>query len=247
MSDRRKRNNALAAPLAIRLVKLLGVIVMSGCAMSGSITVIGPGTGNSGSDSERSGSPRRSLGQPLFIVNQPLSKTVRPILGEVGAKQGRLVYQVHADPNETGVLDLNRLRNRIENYVPADYTGFVCLDFENPYNDWLWKKPDDPKYIQAEQQLVGALRMVKSMRPNAKWTVWSQPLIRLERGMYSPPAELLAELDWLSPSIYDKFPDDEEPGIDEQREFINTVIRLCREIAGDRPVLPYVWHRRPPS
>ncbi|UCD76036.1 MAG: hypothetical protein JSV91_03760, partial [Phycisphaerales bacterium] len=32
-----------------------------------------------------------------------------------------------------------------------------------------------------------------------------------------------------------------------QREFINTVIRLCREIAGDRPVLPYVWHRRPPS
>lgn len=196
-----------------------------------------------GEESESDGDKGRRF-PPILLVNQDLSDAVLPVMHEVGGQQMKIIYQWHADPNCTGIVDLDRLRKKIEPYVPEDYTGYVCMDFEDPYTYWLRQSPDDPRYIQAQKQLVAAINMAKGLRPKAKWAMWGHPHFSYNRGNAVPPADLMAVQDWFAPHIYDRFPDDEEPGVDAEREHVRTIITVTRQQAGDRPVLPYVWHRR---
>ena len=131
-----------------------------------------------------------------------------------------------------------------------DCDGYATLDFEHPYFSWLNKGPGHPNFEQAHSQLLGAMRLAKSLRPQAKWAMWGLPRIRY--GYYSEeamalveaPAELLAEMDWMAPSIYDQHPDDDHPDRPRrERVFIEKVMQVSREIGGDRPILAYVWHR----
>jgi hypothetical protein len=184
----------------------------------------------------------------VLVINEKLSDDAWRVAHHWGAQRGRILYETHFDPKHVGEPDLERVRDPLL-AIPPDYTGYACLDWENPVFGWLKEDPDSPEFRKAIESMTALIRYAKRMRPRAQWGFYGLPLRarwnRDEkwRGWARALAPLIAEVDVLYPSVYDLYRDGEQsrPGADEA--YVRDNVQLALEIAGDRPVLAYVMRR----
>ncbi len=143
---------------------------------------------------------------------------------DVGAQMYFGVYQA-TDPNaHSGQIDVPRVLAATRLIVAANPNmEWGMLDFEHPYNEVLLAGPSDPLYANAIASKVALIKAVKAEFPNIKWTYYGVPrlpywvdgqtwstfsdakrreLFDHAQLSYGP---ILRELDWVQPSVYDKY------------------------------------------
>ena len=142
-----------------------------------------------------------------------------------GAVKYFAVYQDPADPNaRSGRIDPERvaafIAARIDRVSPP---AWGMLDFEFPYDGILKKGPSDHRYRTAIDSMIATIRLVKGRFPETRWTYYGAPRLnywvqgkdwtRLSetqrrdefRRVQASYGALLDELDWVQPSVYDKY------------------------------------------
>lgn len=159
---------------------------------------------------------------PLLLYDEaPLAGHALP----AGAVKYFAVYQDSADPNaRSGRIDPQRvaafIAARIDRVSPP---AWGMLDFEFPYDDILKKGPSDHRYRTAIDSMIATIRLVKERFPETRWTYYGAPRLnywvqgkdwtRLSeiqrreefRRVQASYGALLDELDWVQPSVYDKY------------------------------------------
>ncbi len=190
----------------------------------------------------------------------------------------RMIYQF-VDPNsgEQGTIDANK----VVDYVRAEWgenpSGWFMLDFEFPHMAHLLlgrTNPQHPDYIRTRDAFVNALQVLKATFPAAKWSVYSAPSlphwfpegdsgytwfnvpeerVDLEttqrRAAFAP---VVAECDWVSPSIYDRHDTRLMPSqiardrqIEAYKRRNRAMVELAKSMVADspqpdRPVIPTI-------
>jgi hypothetical protein len=135
------------------------------------------------------------------------------------------VYQDSADPDaRSGRIDPERVAAFIASRMDrASPPAWGMLDFEYPYDEILKKGPADHRYRTAIDSMIATIRLVRERFPATRWTYYGAPRLNYWVGgkdwtrlsasqkqaefgrvqaSYGP---LLEELDWVQPSVYDKY------------------------------------------
>lgn len=182
-----------------------------------------------------------------------------------GAKPIIMLYQQRFLDDGDLVFNETDFRALVDLAVPFNYNGYVQIDWEGTYLEDLRNSPKNADYYVAVTQFLTALRIGKSMRPNAKWSYYSFPILRWwdlagtstdwntatsEQKDWAialakqPEFDLYNECDYLSPSIYDHY-NNEFSASDESwwADKNQKLIQLSVEMAKGRPVIPSISHR----
>ena len=203
---------------------------------------------------------------PLVLLHDTLvDASVVADATRTGAKPLLLVYQYTSpDSAKTGEIDILKVIEAIDRMSGGDPPEWGMLDFEYAFTDRLQRGADDPTAKAATAQMVRLIRAVKSTYPRTKWTYYGVPFvpywIRNESWddadtaakrvtlteasrVYAP---IVAECDWVSPSIYPVY----DPA--EVQESLRSGVRqagvawrraqvgLAKLLAKDKPVIPTV-------
>ena len=186
----------------------------------------------------------------LLLINERISDRLWATANRVGGQQAYIFYEADIDPKRTGFVNLAMLRRAIERDIPRDFAGYATLDLEVPYFRQLKKGPGDPEFDQAQEQMVKALRRAKELRPNARWSMYGIPQVPYWNrddasiALAKAPTRLLDEMDWMAPSCYDLYRNrDKAKALERDEATVRARVQVAREIAGTRPVIPYVWRR----
>jgi hypothetical protein len=152
------------------------------------------------------------------------------------------------DPKHTGTVDHARLRRAVLE-IPAEFDGYAVLDWEVPVFRWIKKGPGTPEFDRAVANMLEALRLARSLRPNAKWGYYGLPrkeywarneAWREESRALQP---LVAEVDALFPSVYDHYRDGIDRKTEKEHAYIRDNVAMALEVADGKPVFAYVTHR----
>lgn len=168
---------------------------------------------------------------------------------------------------KTGTINVSILLDEIRKKMGANPTGWGMLDYEDPFDAWLDLPVTDPRNRKASAEMVRAIKAVKAEFPNVKWTYYGQPRMarqfpsgkswvngtaqerqaEIDRRIASL-SDILREVDWISPSIYDVYENALFHG--EERDFMlanetmwrEQVVRLARTIRErtGRPQVPVI-------
>lgn len=207
--------------------------------------------------------PRRHV----LLLDNCVSRRTLEYGINLGAERAVGFYQPGFVDRDEGRIDFDKLEALIKRKIPEpDAELFAMLDIERPFLNWL-KEGSGRNFARAEAQLIAALRLAKSIRPNVKWSLYGVPgLPRFPRdeagkkkawceaslasrraaiAVARTPSDLHRELDWLCPSIYDNYlnANHHEWIGHSQREWAQAVVRLADDIAGDRATIAVVTHR----
>lgn len=132
---------------------------------------------------------------------------------------------------KTGKIDAGKLFAEIDKRMGANPSGWAMLDYEDPFDAWLDLPPNDPRNRAACAEMVRVIKLVKARYPNVRWTYYAQPRLArwmpdekgVERGWpvsteamkqaeidrrFASTADIVRELDWINPSIYDVYEND---------------------------------------
>lgn len=184
----------------------------------------------------------------------------------LGATRYAIIYQ-SVDPNagKTGLIDPNALIQGIANQTSGELPIYAMLDFEDPFMDALQKGPDSPDCQRTVKTMVNAIRAVKQAFPSTKWTYYGTPWLpywleggtdwvgapdsvkraALERAVaiYAP---IVAEEDWISPTIYPKYDPTLLPTmspslvVEQGRAWRAAQVGLSKLLGRGKPVIPNV-------
>lgn len=161
------------------------------------------------------------------------------------------------DPEKDGVPNLDLIEARIERTVPDEnYDGIILVDLESMFDEL--QSENEEERIWAEEQMLIAVRFVRSLRPRAKVSYWGQPWLPFklfddEGNIYhwsdapeelkaeaiaiaSWPQRLFAELDFLMPSAYCQYADPDSWMQTWHRAWVRARCKLAKEIADGREV-----------
>jgi hypothetical protein len=148
-------------------------------------------------------------------------------------------------------------------------SGWVMLDYEVPFDEIFDNGPTDPRYNPMVQSMIEAVRYAKAQLPNCKFTYYGVPNMRYwipGGGWEAAPQwsqiqtmdtrfavykELVAELDWLNPCVYDRYDATKHPANEQvalakrEKLFRNKMVELSdrlRDAVGkpDMPIIPGV-------
>jgi hypothetical protein len=144
----------------------------------------------------------------------------------IGGEQYMLVGQYDCDASiaTSGVIDPNRVIAQVERLIAAGRgSSWGVLDFEEPF-DALWEAGDaDARYRPAVESMIATIRALKVRFPAIKWTYYGIPRVKYwfpdgEWALVSPEtriaryehatapvADLLPELDFVMPAVYDVY------------------------------------------
>jgi len=142
----------------------------------------------------------------------------------VGAVRYFGVYQA-TDPNAIrGTIDTPRVLVEVRRIVAENpHARWGMLDFEDPYNEILLAGPSDPRHAAAVSSMVDLVRAVRKEFPGIRWTYYGMPRLpywtngrdwsrldaatrrRLFDEAQASYGAILRELDWIQPSVYDKY------------------------------------------
>lgn len=207
--------------------------------------------------------------KPFVMLTNTELPGINAPLAAIGVQPYIVVYQ-GVDPQavSTGLVDPNKIIDEIKRLWGDDPSGYVMLNYENPFDEIFKVGPSHPKYKATVESMVGALKAVKAKFPKVKLTYYGVPrlpywvpgyygwadspksaadgVLAHYKATYAP---LMAELDWLSPSVYDRYELNRRPqnehAILTSRELSwrTTYITMCKEMlaaAGrpDTPVIP---------
>ena len=137
------------------------------------------------------------------------------------------IYQDNADLGaRSGVVNPARVVAHARTVLQANPGAkWGMLDFEFPYDEILLHGPSDPRHEAAVKSLVATVRAVRAEFPEVRWTYYGFPRIPYWIGMkdwgmlteaersqqfakaHASFGAILDELDWVQPSLYDKYED----------------------------------------
>jgi hypothetical protein len=137
------------------------------------------------------------------------------------------IYQDNADLGaRSGVVNPTRVVAHARTLLQSNPNArWGMLDFEFPYDEILMHGPTDPRHAEAVNSLIATVRAVRAEFPQVRWTYYGFPRLPYwigvkDWGMLSDAerAELFAkahasygaildELDWVQPSLYDRYED----------------------------------------
>jgi hypothetical protein len=186
----------------------------------------------------------------------------------LGARPMLIVYERYegADPAaaRTGNIDVETLIRHIDRKTGGTPPEWGLLDFEAPFMEWIELGPGDAKWSIATGQMRDAIRAVKRAFPKTKWSYYQIPYVRYwiagktwadaspeERQaattkFLSQCAPVLAECDWICPSIYSFYepvarrPSDAEGVRKASRAWSLEQVRIACGVANGRPVMPII-------
>ncbi|MEK7390798.1 MAG: peptidoglycan-binding protein [Patescibacteria group bacterium] len=224
-----------------------------------------PGCSSAGDDSERN--------DPLLLIHETISDDVWNINdGEgLGGELSYIIYGQYVDPENDGTVNVNMIEQYIRGETPystgilSNFRGYVSIDIELPYLNWLRLSPTSSQFQQAQSQMILAIETAKRLRPNAKWGFYGLPTVNYwidgpggRTGWASAPqsvkdtyiTQMLAptalynKVDYLSPSIYDHYPSDTIPqNIVEDNAWIQNLTRASVRAANGKPVFTFISPR----
>lgn len=216
--------------------------------------------------------PKPTATPPLILLyDQMPDPGQRAALESLQVQQYLQVNQ-DAPSYKTGVLNISELTRAIELGTKSKLFPWMMLDAETPFFDDLAKGPNSPECKRATETLIAAIQSLKARFPGVKWSIYGIPNLPYwvdgkgwasadeakKREMLTTVAAvsqpLVAELDWISPSIYQFYdPRMVVPGSPQSirgtpasvtadgREWRAAQVGLGKLLAGSKPVIPYVF------
>lgn len=162
-----------------------------------------------------------------------------------GVRESKIAYgrDLSTDPMtwEPKVID-----PWLEANVPADYNGYLCLDWETgAYQQLIQYNPPHPDLDSLIELYVGLIKHIKQARPRVEVGYYMLPV-----GGNSSLIDLIyAHARRLQP-IFDAadvlFPSHYIPGqypFQQWQAGVSMWLPMVLEVAKDQPVFPYTWHR----
>jgi len=191
---------------------------------------------------------------------------------ELGAERILIVYEdyegAHPSGVSTGEIDVRSLLSHIQQVSGGTPPKWGLLDFENPFMTWIENGPGNDNWVQATTQMVKAIRAVKASYPDTKWSFYQLPYVRYYIGcpedckcwsQASPAvrtqararyleqcAPVLAECQWICPSMYGFYDPAKYPPEDGARwraatsAWCREQVALAVSVANGRPVVPII-------
>lgn len=214
-------------------------------------------------------------GAPSVLYDCTTSAASAEQITALGAVKYRWFGQaLDPDSQATGRIDLSKLATAVTEAWGPNPSGWGMLDFEVPFDDWIDLPPNDPRHKQAIAELTQAVTSMKRVFPGVKWTCYGIPRLsrwpRDEDGLVKgwsevsgsvrsreigrrsrELADLVASMDWVSPSLYDVY----ENGLFTPNQCVTMranedlwrtdIVRLSKDILRSRdrasvPVIPCV-------
>ena len=239
-------------------------LVLAAMALSGQEAPVGNGAGVANPDRGQA-----TAGHPVFLYEEALTADARAALVDAGAKPYFVIYQNNVDPDaqRTGRINVSALGRGVLASQGDTPAGWGVLDFEEPFLALIQEGPSHPRYASLVDTMVEAIRAMKRVFPNVKWTYygvpgllyyvdgrpWSEvpPEQRLaeERRQGAAWAPVMAECDWIAPCIYnvvgDKSGSASPPdGIrkstrDWSEARTRVAVRFVKERGLEVPVIPF--------
>lgn len=224
-----------------------------------------PGCSSAEDDSERN--------NLLLLIHETISDDVWNINDNegLGGELSYIIYGQYVDPENDGTVNVGMLERYIRGEtqystgIPSNFRGYVSIDIEVPYLNWLRLPPSSSQFQQAQSQMILAVETAKRLRPNAKWGFYGLPTVaywidgpggrtgwasasQSVRDTYIAqmlaPTALYNKVDYLSPSIYDHYPSDTVPqNIVEDNAWIQALTRASVRAANGKPVFNFISPR----
>lgn len=181
------------------------------------------------------------------------------------ASEYLIIYQ-GCDPQSmsSGSIDIDAVLAEIDRKLKGRSIVWGMLDFENPFTANLQAGVDSPKYQSTVQSMVSTMRAVRGRYPNIRWTYYGTPfmsywltdknwatasaeakkeLLDKTYKIYSP---IVAEQDWVSPSIYPIYDpaifDPKSPAAVREggRAWRSSQVGIAKILAAGKPVIPTI-------
>jgi hypothetical protein len=194
----------------------------------------------------------QSVTNPRLFVVETVTRQVQSQFPQRGAVQSYLVTQGAFDPDDNGLFEHPDLfRQMFTNYIPADYTGAVCLNWEGQGMAKLVAPIGSTIQRNTMKSYVEVLTLAKELRPNARIGYYNLPMREYwnrdqawrNRNLSLQP--IIDASDCLFPSIYDFYQTGEWAGHDPNADlrYVREVVGIALEMAQGKPVYPYVSPR----
>lgn len=217
----------------------------------GGSTGDGPsGGGNGGGSAPPYGDPPIT-NTPALLVAQKTSASVHTIYAQYAAKDMPVLYDSDIDPQQTGFFTHTELLQAgLDREVPMDYTGPVCLDWEGVAIANLNYGVSEQTLNTQIAEYLKVINKARELRPNAKFGFYGMPRTSLyiESPEWYAHAQKLTPIfnasDVLFPSVY-RFYQANHPNYtaEENLEYVRRSVKFALEIAQNKPVYPFMWHR----
>lgn len=180
----------------------------------------------------------------------PAPELTGNLLGDVdfeayGSEPSLVMYQHHISPTDALTWDANLVDAWLEERVPEDWSGVLCLDWEGQAMKSLKAGALDPNFDDVLSEWVSLLAYVRAARPSALVGYYGMPI----REIHNQGPEWLAAADayapilqgssCLFPSVYPSSPSD----ISKRGEAFDRIVALAAGLAPDRPIVAFVMRR----
>jgi hypothetical protein len=201
----------------------------------------------------------------LLLFSDTLVPAVRDEAAAAGAEVCQIFYHWQVDPEKDGTVDLERFAGFLDQMSRDIKWG--CIDLEKPYSAWLMGN-DDAKRQQAITEMDKAIRLAEEKRPDVAWSFWGIPKLKRTRWTddehYAPwsvtpewwkdyqvkilrsCADLYTNMEWMCPDLYwfrASGAETVERADESHRAWLAVMLAETEQVAGERPVIPAVWHR----
>jgi hypothetical protein len=211
---------------------------------------------------ENHGAPAK---QPVLLYDTLVDPSVLIEARRTEAIPLLIVYQYCSpDSKSTGNIDVGAVLRCIDRVTMGDPPSWGMLDFEYGFTDRMQKGVDGPGARHARDEMIRLIRAVRAAYPRTRWTYYGVPFLpywlehrswidssdQMKRAemtrcveMYGP---LVAECDWVSPSIYPVY----DPAMFDPPErasvrragvaWRSAQVGFARVLAGEKPVIPMI-------
>lgn len=164
-----------------------------------------------------------------------------------------IIYQSEIAPNE--VLDEKILIEALNRKFPdKNKKDYGIINWEGTTEIDLNRQEDPAKFKISLNKFVNALKTIKKLRPNVKWSIYGFPTCEFwtpgyfwEKRNYNL-AEIYKNVDFLAPSLYLFYPEEELKSTFTEN-YIQRNVKLALKIGKkyNKEVYPFIWHRFHPS
>ncbi|MBB4120080.1 hypothetical protein GGR32_002392 [Mesonia hippocampi] len=200
----------------------------------------------------------------VALLNYSCSaQEVRPVIQsgrysqEVSLKMDNYYFfgSYYIDPTKKGIIDLKTLEKGILKVIKdLNYSGYVVLNIENKvYQELRSNSMNHKNYHHNIRMMVGAVELVKELRPKAKVMIYNIPFrfISENHKKYSDFDKLyplLRAVDVFAPSLYLHHDEKEK-----KPHFFSTYIKNNLDLSFEyaeklnKKVYPFVWYKIHPS
>ncbi len=165
--------------------------------------------------------------------------------------EAKLIDGRYIDPNRTGKIDSAFLDKSIREIFPSTgAAGMGLLDLEDQnYEAMKRGGTEKVSFEQGMAEMMKMVRIAKRLRPNVKWSIYNLPFCTYYdkdanwTNQFERLKPLFDQVDVLTPSLYDFYPDTTRFTDDKTYFADNLKVSLRIAKLTGKPLMPYIWHR----